>query len=510
MDAGSTSNLEKLTDDVHLPSHQLNRSSEPVAVSVPDSGFPEQHNFFCPVSGIKSSENELKTFVLPLTHKPECSYQKKNYDHSECSCCVNEEHMSKYTQTGKTNVQKVNDKYMKHISDIFQIGGPKINSVEDLLKTQNTFVLTHETSASLPSVSTVVQTSQGDCHTGKDIDLNTDEEPPVLSCDTFDTYGNNTLDGAAFDKLQNSDSEADVTSTALGKIVTESANYFVGFGNTSAITEGDFHKGDSEVYEKCSSQNNCSRIQPFMTATDIDKYLKECVSPQDVSHNKEAGTGNLGMAILEDESHKMIKEDTEMPVNWHEAQFQRNKIITLQKKLISAKSHEASEIQGLELDSSIQVPTHASSKPLATMIPNQSHYTEEVLPDVDEKSHKVCCDKEKKHEDKFLKGRSCIPMRRKLKVQAICQKRRKLKSTLHSNQQVTSCEVHTSSSKTETSTAVDIKEVTDDTHASCSRNNRKTVFQIPFKKTPSQPKQVHKYISLFLTHLLPAYNVVAL
>lgn len=502
MDTGSTSDLEKLTDNntfLHLPSHQLNRLSEPIAVSIPNSRFPEQQNFFSPVSDIKSNENQLQKFILPLKLKPESSYQKKNYMQSEFSCYVNEEHMNKNTQTGKINVQKMNDKHMKYISNVPQIDGPKINSFEDLLKTQNTYVPTHETSTSLPLQSTVVHKPLGDCHTGMGTEISTDEEPPVLSCDMFDTFGNNILDGAAFDKLQNSDHEAGATDTAFGKVVTQNANYFVGFGNTSSIMEGYFHKADSELCEKCSNQNNCSRRQPFVTVTDRDKHLKECVSSQDVSHNKEVGTENLEMAIHEDESHKMIKEDTEMSVNWlvHETQFQSSKVTTLQKKQVSVKSHEASEIQGLRLESSIQLKTRASSKVLATKTPNQSHYKEEVLPTVGEQSHKTSCVKEKKHEDKFLKGRSYTPIRRKLKVQGMFQKRRKTQSTLCSNQQTTSSAVTISSSKTETSSAVGIKDGTVDTLASCSRNNRKTTFQIPFKKIPAQAKQVHKYIFSF-------------
>jgi hypothetical protein len=487
IDMSSTSDLEKSTDNtsLYLPSLQLNRTNEPVAVSVPNARLQEQQNFVCPVT----DGNHMQKFELPLKNKKSESLHQKNiYIQNEFPCHINEEYVNNNTQISKINAPEVNGKHMKHVSNVSQIDDPKSNLFKNLLRTQNLlYVPTCETSISLPLQSSGVQKPLlGVCHSDKGVEMSTDEKSPVLSCDMFDAYGNNTLDAAAFDELQSSDLKANVMDTETGEAVAQIANYFMGFKCTSSNMENDVHKVDGELYEKLPSQNVCSEIQPF-TVTGIVEHLKECVFP----HNKVVGSESVEMSVHEDESHRVIKEDIEMSENLllQEAQFQSNEVTTLQKKQISVKSDEAPEIQGLSLESSIELKTHPSSKVVARTTPNQSHCgKEEDFSTVGEPSHEASCVNEKKHEDKFLKGRSHIPTKRKLKVQTMFHKREKTKSMIYSNSKATS------TSKTEASSTVDIKCATVDMHASYGRKRRKTSFQIPFKKIRAKAKQVHKYM----------------
>jgi hypothetical protein len=85
-----------------------------------------------------------------------------------------------------------------------------------------------------------------------------------------------------------------------------------------------------------------------------------------------------------------------------------------------------------------------------------------------------------------------MPMKRKLEVPGVFQKTGKMKGTLCSDQQTAYSEVPISSSKTEASSTMNMKNVIAKTCVLDGRNAKKRTFQAPFKKIPSEGKQVHK------------------
>jgi hypothetical protein len=493
VDISSALNVEKLTDIntlLHLPSYP-NRVLGALAVPMSNSrleihyldstiNHKDQQNLFYPAD-VKSNEKQLKTFISPSKlNKRENSCQKKNHIRNEFYNCVDQEHMNKDTRICGIYSLEENDRPPKNILNVSQIDGSMTDSFEDMLKTQNqAYELTHEISVCLPLQHTVVQKSPlQDCRTGRGTELSNEEERPVLSCDMFDASGNSILDEAACDKLQNSGNQAATIDAALNKAVTRGANYFMQFQDSSSIMEDDFYKGD-ELCEKYPSQNNCSRIQPFMAVTVTDEGQGGCASPQDVNCNEDIGSGNTEMAISEDENQKRSNKDTKTSANGllHGAEFQSNSATTLEK--IFHKSHKT-----------IQLKKHASSKELTTKTSNHSHYKEVLLP-VGEESSTATCVKQKKHKNKVVKGRYYMSMKGKLEVPGVFQKRGKTKRKLCSNQQTTSSAENLNGSETETST-MNIEDVTAGTFASSGRNKRKTTFQTPFKKIPSHTKQVPK------------------
>jgi hypothetical protein len=498
MDTNSASGAEKLTDNntfVPLLGYQCIRLSETLAVPIPNSrleinnsnytiNHKDQQNLFYPMSDIKYNENQLqKPILCPKFNKPGSSCPKKNDIQNDFSCHVNQENMNKGTEICTVNPQKVNEKHMKYISNVSRID---------------------ENFTSLPIQHTFVQEPPlEDCLTGTGTEMNTDEDSPQFSCGVFDTSGSGLLDDTAFDKLQNSGHQAHDTDSVGNEGVAQSANCSMIFRNISSIMEDDFHKDDSELCQRHPNESSCSGIQAFVTVTHRDKHLKECVTPQLISHIKDVGTGNQGMSLPEDESQKISDKATEISENCilHETEFQSNAVKTLQKKQISHRSHKVSEIEELRLGSSIQLKSDTSSKASDTKCSNVSLSKEEFLPIVGEQLIEAS-DVKEKHENKFLQGRNYTPVKRKLEIAGMFQKRFKTKNTC-SKQQTSCSEVCIGSSKTGALSTIDIKNVTSDIPASIGRNKRKTKFQAPFKKTPSQANQVH----IQVTHSLPAMLV---
>jgi hypothetical protein len=474
-DISLASDMEELTDKnriLHQPGYQLNKLSDTVTAPIPNSRLQknnsdstvnckDQENIVCLKFDIKSNENQSQKLMLPFKlNTKENSYQKNNCIQNEVSYHLNEDHTHQDMEICRINLQKENNKQMNYILNVSETSGLKMNSFEDLLKTQNQLLdLTHKTSAGLALQCAVVQKPLEGCDNGKGTEMNTNDGPLVLSCDMFSASNDGVLD----DKLQNFASQSETTEAILNNVVTQSASKFMG---------SDFNKFENELREKCSS----SRIQPLVTATFINKCLKECVSSQDVGHMKNVETENLEMAVPEDGNHKISNQDTEISANFllNVADFQSSAIATLQKIQFSHKSHKT-----------IQLKTRGSSKELVTETLDQSQYKEEVLPPVGQQSSKACPMKEQEHKDKFLRGKHYMPMKRKLEVPGMFQKKGKTKGTLCSNLPI-------SSSKTEASSPMSMKDVTADTCASDSWNKRKTTFQVPFKKILTEGKQVHK------------------
>lgn len=481
-DTSLASDMEQLTDNnrlLHQPGYQLDKLRETVTAPIPNSRLQmnnsdstinckDHENIVCPMFDTKSNENHSQKFMLPFKFNTgENSYQKNSCIQNEVSYHLSEDHTNKDMGICRINLQKENDKQMNYILNVSETSGPKMDSFEDLLKTQNQLSdHTHKTSADLVLQHAVVQKPPEGCHSGKGPEINTNDEALVLSCDMFSISNESVLD----DKLQNFANQAETTKAALKNIVTQSASKFM---------ESDFNKVESELCEKCPS----SRIQPLVTVTFKNKFLRECVCPQDGGHMKNVETENLEMAVPEDENRKIGNQNTEISANFllHVADFQSSAITALQKIQFSHKSHKT-----------INLKTHGSSKELVTETLDQSQYKEEVLPPVGQQSSKACPMKEQDHRNKFLRGRHDVPMKRKLEVPEMFQKTGKTKGTLCYNQQTACSEVPISCSKTQASSPLSMKDVTADTCASDSRNKRKTTFQVPFKKILTEGKQVHK------------------
>lgn len=502
MDMSSALNVGKVTDNntlLHLPSHHPNRATGALAIPMSSSKLEinylhstinhrGQQNLFYP-SDINSNENKLQTFISPSElNKLENSCQKKNYIQNAFSNHVDQEHTNEDTRICRIYSLKENDRPTKNISDVFQTDKPTTDSFEDMLEKQNqAYELTHETFMNLPLQHTIVQKCPlQDCHTGRDTALRNEEEQLLLSCDTFDAGGHSILDGAASDKLENKGSQGAVVDAALNKVVTQDPNYFMPFQDGSSFMEDDCYKGD-ELCEKYHSQKNCTSTQPFVAVTVTDEDQGSCVSQENLNCKEDIRTGNIEMAIPEDENWKRSNKDIKAIADWllHEAEFQSNSSTTSEK--IYPKSHKT-----------IQIKSHVSSEELTTKTSDHSHYKEAL-------SGKAIGIKEKEH-NTFIKGRYYMSMKGKLEVPGVFQKRGKTKVKLCSNQQITYSEVNLKGSETEVST-MNTEDVTGGTFASSGRNKRKTTFQTPFKKMSSQAKQVLKLTLFFtLAHLLSMFS----
>jgi hypothetical protein len=193
-------------------------------------------------------------------------------------------------------------------------------------------------------------------------------------------------------------------------------------------------------------------------------------------------TKNLEMIVPENGNHKISNKDTEISANClvHVADFQSNSIENLQKIHFYHGSHKT-----------IELKTHESSNELDTETLDQSQYKEEVVSLVGQQSSKAST-VEQEHKNEFLRGTHYMPMKRKMEIPGVFQKMRKMKGTLHPDQQTAYYEVPINSSKTEASSTMTMKNVIANMCAVDGRNERKTTFQAPFKKIPSEGKQVHK------------------
>jgi hypothetical protein len=516
MDISSALNVEKVTDNnalLHLPTYHPNRITGALAMPISNSKLEinyldstiyhkGQQNLFYS-SDIESKENKLQTFISPSKlNKPENLCQKKNYIKNAFSNHVDQEHVNEDTRICRIYSLKENDRPTKNISDVFQIDKSTTDLFEDMFETQNQeYGLTHKTFVNLPLQHTTVQKSPlQDCHTGRGTELSNEEEQLLLSCDMFDSGGDSILDEAASDKLKNKGSQDAIIDAALSKVVTQDPNYYMPFKDSSSIMEDECYKGD-ELCEKYPSQNNCSRIQPFMAVTVTDKDQGSCVSVQNLNYNEDIGTGNIEMAIPEDENQKRSNKDIKAVADWflHEAEFQSNSSTTLEN--IYHKSHKT-----------IQLKSRASLEESTAKTSHHSHYKEALSP-FGEQSSKAVCAKKKKHKNTFVNGRYYMSMKEKLEVPGVFQKRGNTKVKLCSNQQITYSEVNINGSETEVS-AINTEDVTAGIFASGGRNKRKTTFQTPFKKISFQAKQVLKlthfffYISMFIVDALavPTYD----
>lgn len=475
-DISLASDMEQLTDDntiLHEPGYQLNKLSETVTVPIPKSRFKmnnsdstiickDEEHAVCPMFDIKSNENQSQKFMLPIKcNAEENSYQKNNYIQNEESHHPFEDHMN----LCRINLQKEKREQMNYIVNISETSGLKMISFEDLLKTQNQLhYLTHKTSAGLTLQCAVAQRPLEGCYDGKGTEMNTNEEPLVLSCDMFSTNNDSVFD----DKLQNISTQSETIEARLNEIVTQSPRKF---------REDDFNNFESELCEKCPG----SRTQPLMTVTFINEHLRECVSSQDVGHTNNVETENLEMAVPVDGNHKISNQDTEISPNClvHVTDFQSNATETSQKAQFLHGSQKT-----------IELKTHESSKEFETL--DQSQYKEEVPPPVGQQSSKASTVEEQEFKNEFLRGTHHVPMKRKLEAPEVFQKTGKMKGTLCSDQQTVYSEVPISSSKTEASLTMNMKDVIANTRVLDDRNARKTPFQAPFKKIPSEGKQVHK------------------
>lgn len=448
-----------------IPNSRLPINNSDSAISCKD-----QEHTFCPVFDIKCNENKSQKCMLPFKfNTEENSYHKKNCIQNELCYRLNEEHVNKDTEISGINLQKENNKQMNYILNVSETSGLKMNSFEDLLRTQSQPCdLTHKTSAGLTLQCAFVQKPPEGCHSGKGTEINNNEEPLVLSCEIFGTNSDSALD----DKLQIVANQSEATDAALNKVVTES---------TSKIMEDDFSKCESELCEKCPS----SRIEPFMTVRLQNKCLREHVSSQDVGHNKNVETENLEITVPEGRNHKIGNRGTEISANCllHVADFQSSAVATLQKVQFCQELHE-----------SIQLVAPGSSKELDTETSDQLVYKEEILPPAGQQSNEAFSIKEQEYKNSFLRGRHYMPLKRKLEIPGVYQKTGKTKITLYSNQQTAYSEVPKSCSKTEACLAMNMKDVIADTFASGGGLRRKTTFQAPFKKIPSEGKQVQKAI----------------
>lgn len=474
------SDMEQLTDNntiLHEPGYQLNKLNETVTAPIPKSRChmnnadstiicKDEEHAVCPMFDIKSNENQSQKFMLPFKcNAEENSYQKNNYIQNEESHHPYEDHMNKVTEICRINLQKENREQMNYIVNVSETSGLKMISYEDLLKTQNQLHnLTQKTSAGLTLQCAVAQRPLEGCHDGKGTEMNTDEEPLVLSCDMFST-SNESVFG---DKLQNIATQSETVEAGLNEVFTQSPRKF---------REDDFNSFESELCEKFPS----SRTRPLMTVTYINEHLRECVSSQDVGHNNNVETENLEMAVPEDGNRKISNQDIEISPNCllHVADFQSNTTGTLQKIQHFHGSHKT-----------IELKTHESSKELETL--DQSQYKEEILPPVGQQSSKASTVEKQEFKSELLRGTHYLPMKRKLEVPGVFQKTGKMKGTLCSGQQTAYSEVPISSSKTESSSTMNVKDVIANTCDLDGRNARKTKFKAPFKKIPSEGKQVHK------------------
>lgn len=479
-DLSLASDMEQLTDNntiLHEAGHQLNKLSKTMTAPIPKSRlqmnnsdstiiFKDEEHAICPMFDIKLNENQSQNFMLPFKRiAEENSYKKNSYVQNEESHHPYDDRMNKVTEICRINLLKENRQQMNSIVNVSETSGLKMISFEDLLQTQNQLHnLTYKTSAGLTLQCEVAQRPLEGCHDCKGTEVNTNEEPLVLSCDMFSTNNDSLFN----DKLQNIATLSETIETGLNEVATQSPRKF---------REDDFNNFQSELCEKCPS----SRTQTLMTVTFINEHLRECVSSQDEVHKNNVEIENLEMAVPEDGSHKISNQDTDISPNCllHVADFQSNATETLQKIQFFHGSHKT-----------IELKTHESSKELETL--DQSQYKEEVLPPVGQQSSKVSTVEEQKFKNKFLRGTHYMPMKRKLEVPGVFQKTGKIKGTLCSDKQTAYSEVPISSSKTETSSAMNMKDVIANTCVLDGRNVRKTTFQAPFKKIPSEGKQVHK------------------
>ena len=483
-DIGLASNMEHLTDNNTILYHKL---CERVTTPVPKSRLQmnnsdstiickDEEHTICPLFDIKSNENQSQKFMLPFkSNAEENSYQKNNCIQKEESHHPYEDHMNKVKEICRINLQKENSEQMNYIVSVSETSGSKMTSFEDLSKTQNQlYELTRKTSSGLTLQCTVAQRSLGGCHNGKGIKMNTSEKPRVLSCDMFNTSNESVFD----DKLQNIAAESEATEAGLNKVVTRSPRKFM---------EDDFNNFENELYEKCPN----SGTQPLMTVTFVNEHLRGCVSSQDVEHTNNVETENLELAVPEDGNHKISNQDTEISANCllRVANFQNNAIETLQNIQFCHGSHKT-----------IELKTHESSKELDTETLDESQYKEEVLLPVGQQSSTASTVEEQDHKNKFLRGTHYVPMKRKLEVPGVFQKTGRMKGTLCSDHLTAYSEVLLSSSKTEASSTMNMKDVIANTCVSDCRNERKTTFQAPFKKIPSEGKQVHKETSFTSIH----------
>lgn len=474
--------MEQLTDNstiLHEPGYQLSKLSETVTAPIPKSRLQmnnsdstiiceDEEHAFCPLFDVKSNENQSKKFMLPFKcNAGENLYQKNNYIQNEGSHYPYEDHMNKVTEICRINLQKENREQMNHIVNVSETSGLKMISFQDLIKTQNQLHnLTHKTSEGLTLQCAVAQRPLEGCHDGRGTEMNTYEEPLILPCDTFSTSN----DSVFYDELQNMATHSETIEAGLNEVVTQSPRKF---------REDDFNSFESELCEKCPS----SRTQPLMTVTFVNEHVGECVSSQDVGHKNNVETENLEVAVPEDEHCKISNQNTKISPNClsHVADFQSNANETLQKIEFFRGSHKT-----------IELKTHGSSKELETL--DLSQYKEEVLPPVGQQSSKASTVEEQKFKNKFLRGTHYMPMKRKLEEPGVFHKTGKMKGTSCSDQQTAYSEVPISNSKTEASSTVNMKDVTAKTCVLDGRNARKRTFQAPFKKIPSEGKQVHKEI----------------
>jgi len=472
--------MEQLTDNntnLHEAGYQLNKLSETVTAPIPKSRLQmnnsdsiiickDEEHAVCPMFDIKSNENQSQNFMLPFKcNVEENSYKKNNYIQNEESHHPYEDHMNKVTEICRINLLKENREQINSIVNVSESSGLKMISFEDLLKTQNQLHnLTHKTSAGLTLRCEVAQKPLEGCYDDKGTEMNTNEEPLVLSCNMFSTSNDSLFD----DKLENIATHSETIEAGLNEVATQSPRKF---------REDDFNNFENELCEKCPS----SRTQTLMTVTFINEHLRECVSSQDEVHKNNVEIENLEMAVLEDGNCKISNQGTEISPNCllHVADFQSNATETLQKTQFFHGSH-----------TTIELKTHESSKELETL--DQSHYKEEVPPPVGQQSSKVCTVEEQEFKNKFLRGTHYMPMKRKLKVPGVFQKTGKMKGTLCSDKQTAYSEVPTSSSKTEASSTMNMKDVIANTCVLDGKNAKKTTFQAPFKKIPSEGKQVQK------------------
>jgi len=474
------SDMEQLTDNntiLHEPGSQLNILSETMTAAIPKSRlqmnnsdptiFCEDEEYaVCPVYDIKSSENQSQKFMLPFRcNAEENSYQKNSYIQNEESHHPYEDHMNKVTEICGINLPKENREKMNYIVNVSETSGLKMISFDDMLNKQNRLHnLTHKTSAGLTLQCAVAQRPLEDCHDGRGTEMNTNEEPLVLSCDVFSTSNGSVFD----DKLQNIATQSETIEAGLNEVVTQSPRKF---------REDDFSNFESELCEKCPSD----RTQPLMTVTFINEHLRECVSSQDVGHKNNVETENLEMAVPEDGNRKISNQDPEISPDCllRVADFQSNATEILQKIQFFHGSHKT-----------IELKTHESANELETL--DQSQYKEEVLPPVGQQSSKASTVEEQEFKNEFLRVKHYMPMKRKLEVPGVFQKTGKMKGTVCSDQQTAHSEVPISSSKTEASSTMNMKDVIANTCVLYGRNAKNTTFQPPFKKIPSEGKQVYK------------------
>jgi len=479
-DISLASDMEQLTDNntiLEEPGYQLKKLSETVTAHVPksrlqmnnsDSTFicQDEEHAVCPMFDIKSNENQSqKCMLLFKCNTEENLYQKNKYIQNEESHHPYEDQMNKVTEICRTNLQKEKREQMNYLVNVSETSGLKMISFEDLLKTQNQLHnLTHKTSAGLTLQCAGAQRPLEGCYDDKGTEMNTNEEPLVLSCDMFSISN----DSVFSDTLQNIATQSETIEAGLNEAVTQSPRKF---------REDDFNNFESELCEKCPS----SRMQPLMTFTFINEHLSECVSSQDVGHTNNVETENLEMPVAEDGNYKISNQDTEISPNclFNVADFQSNATETLQKIQFFHGSHKT-----------IELKTQESSKELETL--DQSQYKEEVLPPVGQQSNKASTVEEQEFKNEFSRGTRYMPMKRKLEVPGVFQKTGKMKGTLCSDQQTAYSEVPINISKTEASSTVNMKDMIANTCVLGGRNARKTIFQAPFKKMPSEGKQVHK------------------